>query len=266
MRRIMILVLLLALAATVAAQDNFEPVEVLTVEVLAEYPHDTTSFTQGLLLHTDGLLYESGGQYGQSTLRAVERETGEVLRRFDLPEQFFAEGLALVDNRLIQLTWRENTAIVYEVEAGAEDDTFEPLGTFQYNGQGWGLCYDGDVLYHSNGSNAITVRDPETFEQVGSYRVTLYGAFVDQLNELECVDDDIYANVWNSDTILRFDSTTGVVNAVIDGAGLLTPEERAVAGSGGVLNGIAYDPENDVFLITGKYWPTMFEVNFIPAG
>ncbi|MEM6282101.1 MAG: glutaminyl-peptide cyclotransferase [Chloroflexota bacterium] len=265
MRKFIILSCLLALVATAAAQDGFEPVEILTVEVLAEYPHDTESFTQGLLLHTDGLLYESGGQYGQSSLRAVERETGEVLRRFNLPDEFFAEGLALVDNRLIQLTWREGTALVYELETGAAENTFEPAGVFRYSNQGWGLCYDGEFLYHSDGTNVITVRNPETFEQMGAYRVSLYGAFVDQINELECVDDEIYANVWNSDTILRFDNTTGVVNAVIDGAGLLTPEERQAAGRGGVLNGIAYDPENDVFLITGKYWPTLFEVNFVPA-
>ncbi len=265
MRKFIALLLLLPFSA-VAAQDA-PPVEVeqLRVEVLASYPHDTNAFTQGLLLHDDGLLYESTGRYGMSTLRAVEIETGALVREYALPEQFFAEGLALVDERLIQLTWRENTALVYNLQTGADADTFEPTAAFQYAGEGWGLCYDGELLYHSNGSNTIQVRDPITFDVVRQFRVTLHGAFVDQLNELECVGDDIYSNVWQSDAILRFDKQTGVVNAVIDAAGLLTDEERSQVGGNGVLNGIAYDEENDVFFITGKLWSTMFEVQFIPA-
>lgn len=265
MRKLLLLLVMLLAVSVVSAQEvGFPPVEVLAIEVISERPHDTNAFTQGLLLHTDGLLYESTGLYGQSTLRAVDPQTGDVLRRYDLPEQFFAEGLALVDDRLIQLTWREGAAFVYELDAGAENDTFEPLGTFAYNQEGWGLCYDGEVLYHSDGTTSITVRDPETFAPARTFPVTLYGAFVDEINELECVGDDIYANVWNSDTILRFDKN-GVVNAVIDGSGLMSAEERAQMGGGAVLNGIAYDPENDVFLITGKLWDTLYEVRFVPT-
>ena len=269
MRKLMLVFVLLLVmtAASVAAQDTdpFAPVEMLTMEVISERPHDSSAFTQGLLLH-DGLFYESTGRYGESTLRAVDPETGEVLRRYDLPEQFFAEGLALLDGKLYQLTWREGAAIVYEIETGADEDTFEPLGAFQVNMEGWGLCADDAFLYHSNGSNTITVRDPETFEPVRSFRVTLYGVFVDQINELECVGDDIYANVWQSDTILRFSKTDGVVSAVIDGSDLISAGERATLDAGAVLNGIAYDAENDVFLVTGKLWNSVFEVQFVPAG
>lgn len=270
MRKITALALLLAaLAVGVAAQDEagdgFAPVQQLTVEVLNTYPHDTNAFTQGLLVGADGLLYESTGRYGQSTLRAVQPETGAVLRRYNLPDQFFAEGLALVDNRLYQITWQEQVALVYDLEAGAADATFEPLGTFGYFGEGWGLCYDGNALYMSDGSSRITTRDPETFEPTAQYNVTIYGVFVDEINELECVGDDIYANIWNTDTIIRFDRETGVVNAVIDGRGLLSPEERAAYPGGAVLNGIAYNPETATFYITGKLWASLFEVTFIPA-
>ena len=248
------------------AQDGYPPVEQLTVNVINVYPHDTTAFTQGLLVGDDGLLYESTGRYGASSLRSVEVETGAVLRRYDLPETFFAEGLALVEDRLYQITWREQTAIVYELATGAEANTFEPLGTYQYGGEGWGLCYDGDSLYMSDGSNTISRRDPETFQVMATYRVTLHGAFIDQINELACVGDDIYANLWQSDTIIRFDKSDGTVNAVIDARGLISPDERAAFGSGAVLNGIAYNPESETFYITGKLWDRLFEVTFEPVG
>ncbi len=266
MRKILGLCLCLLMVSAAGAQDEggtFEPpVEQLTVEVLAEYPHDTDAFTQGLLLH-EGLLYESTGRYGQSDLRAVEPETGEVVREFDLPEQFFAEGLALVDDQLIQLTWREQAAIVYELETGADEGTFEPLGTFQYTNEGWGLCYDGEALYHSDGTNTITVRDPETFASTDTFRVTLYGAFVDQLNELECVGDSLYSNVWQSDTILRIDKATGEVTGVIDATGLMSTERRVSLGSGAVLNGIAYNADDETFYLTGKLWDALYEVRFV---
>jgi len=268
MRKILVMGLCLLLASVAAAQDDGDDlpeVEQLTVEVLSERPHDTEAFTQGLLLAPDGLLYESTGRYGLSDLRAVDPETGEVLREFDLPDEFFAEGLALVDDRLIQLTWRERAAIVYDLEAGADENTFEPMATFQYQNEGWGLCYDGESLYHSDGTNTITVRDPETFAATESFRVTLYGAFVDQLNELECVGDSLYSNVWQSNTILEIDKETGEVIAAVDASDLLSLEERLSLGGGAVLNGIAYDAENDVFFITGKLWPTLFEVQFVPA-
>ena len=247
------------LAAAQSENPMTQPVQMLTVEVLSEREHDPNAFTQGLFLH-DGLFYESTGRYGESTVRAVDPETGEVQQQVEVPEQYFGEGLALVDNRLIQLTWKESTALVYDLE------TFEQVDAFEYEGEGWGLCYDGEWLYMTDGTPFIDLRDPETFELVFSGAVTLQGQPVPNLNELECVGDTLYANVWQTDYILQIDKSNGVVTGVIDASGLLTPEERASLESGAVLNGIAYDAENDVFLVTGKLWPKVFEVRFVPQG
>jgi len=246
----------------VAAQSNnpmAQPVPVFVPEVISVRDHDTSAYTQGLLLH-DGLFYESTGRYGESTVRAVDPETGEVQRQVEVPEQYFGEGLALVGDRLIQLTWQQTVAFVYDL------DTFAQVSTFEYEGEGWGLCYDGEWLYMTDGTPFIDLRDPETFELVFSGAVTLQGQPVPNLNELECVGDSLYANVWQTDYILQIDKSNGVVTGVIDASSLLTPEERASLESGAVLNGIAYDAENDVFLVTGKLWPKVFEVRFVPQG
>jgi glutaminyl-peptide cyclotransferase len=143
--------------------------------------------------------------------------------------------------------------------------TFEPLGTFSYEGEGWGLCFDGTTLYMSDGSSTISLRDPATFEPLGALPVTLYGRPLYDLNEMECAGDVIYANVWHTDAIVRIDKASGEVTAVIDASGLLAPEQRAAAGREGVLNGIAYNPADDTFFITGKLWPLMFRVRFVPG-
>jgi len=231
---------------------NYQSPAELVPEVIDRFPHDTAAFTQGLLLH-EGTFYESTGLYGESDLRQVDPETGDVLRIVGLQEAFFAEGLARINNRLIQITWRENTAIEYDLE------TFEVTNVFNYEGEGWGLCYDGSDLYMSDGSAQITRRDPDTFEAVETYTVTLDNRPVERLNELECVDDHIYANVWQTDYIMRFDKATGVIDQRIDASQLRAPDEI----SGDVLNGIAYDGEN--FYITGKLWPVMYYVRFVPA-
>jgi glutaminyl-peptide cyclotransferase len=218
-------------------------------------PHDRSAFTQGLLLH-EGTLYESTGQYGQSSLRQVDPATGEVLRRVDVPAELFAEGLALVADRLVQLTWREGVARVYD------RDTFELVDELAYDGEGWGLCYDGQRLVMSDGSDTLFFRDPETFELLGQVSVTRAGLPVSRLNELECVGEDVYANVWTTEEIVQIDKASGAVEATIVAAGLLTPEEREGTD---VLNGIAYDPETGTFLITGKFWPKLFEVRFIES-
>lgn len=245
-----------------------EPViaERLTVEVLNEYPHDPDSFTQGLLLH-EGTFYESAGQYGQSDVRQVEIETGEVIRKVELNQQFFAEGLTLIPGNpesqpptpdtLIQLTWRERTAIVWSLE------TFQPIGSYLYETEGWGVCYDGERLLMSDGTSNLYVRDAGTFQLQAMIPVTLDGEPVLNLNELECVGSDVYANIWQTDTIVRIDPAAGAVTAVIDTSGLLDSEERAALAGGAVLNGIAYNPETDTFYITGKLWPTLFEVRFV---
>lgn len=237
-------------------------VELLKAEVLNTIPHDTDSYTQGLLLH-DGWLYESAGEWGKSDLRRVDPATGDVLQMVDLPvenlDQYFAEGLALVGDRLIQITWQNGVAFVYDRE------TFEKVDEFTYSGEGWGLCYDGQSLYMSDGSANLFRRDPDTFDLLETIPVTYEGAPVKNLNELECVDGSVYANIWFSEYIVRIDKATGVVTAAIDATGLLTPEERAALPEQGVLNGIAYDAERSIFYITGKLWPKMFEVRFVPV-
>jgi glutamine cyclotransferase len=198
-------------------------VTLLQPEILDVRPHDTGAYTQGLLLH-DGSLYESTGRNGESTLRQVDLQTGEVLRSIDVPEEYFAEGLERVDDTLIQLTWKSEVAFVYDLA------TFDKIGEFTYSGEGWGLCSDGSYLYMSDGSPFIDLRDRETFEPIVSFLVTVQGQMVEQLNELECVGDYIYANVWQTDFIVKIDKRNGVVVSVIDASNLLTAEERATLG------------------------------------
>ena len=226
----------------------------LDTRVLTVYPHDPQAFTQGLLLH-DGKLYESAGRYGVSSLREVERTTGRVLRSLAIANNYFAEGLALVGERLIQLTWQEHVAFEYDRA------TFSPRGQFTYTTEGWGICYDGMRLVMSDGSDTLYFRDPETFAVTGQVRVTLNGQPRAALNELECVEAEVFANIWLTDTIVKIDARTGAVTAVINASGLLPPAERATAD---VLNGIAYDASHGTFLITGKLWPKLFEVQFVP--
>jgi glutamine cyclotransferase len=210
------------------------------------------------LIWYNGFLYESSGLYEKSNLRKVDLHTGAVLQRVDDPTSVFGEGLALNGNQLFQLTWREHIGYVYDV------DTLNPLSDFSYEGEGWGLCFDGKYFFMSNGSDSIFKRDPKTFAVISSVQVLRDGEPINQLNELECVGNSIYANVWMTNTILRVNKSNGKVTGVIDASGLLTPEEIAQAGADGVLNGIAYNPVDDVFYITGKLWPKLFEVKFVP--
>ncbi len=253
---------------TPEATAEASPVELLTVEIIAEYPHDATAYTQGLLLH-EGVFYESAGQYGESNVRRVDPETGVVQQQTAVPEQYFAEGLARVDNRLFQITWKEQTAFVYDI------DTLEPVETFEYEGEGWGLCYDGEQLVMSDGTEILTWRDPATFEVTDTLTVTLdgeplnawslQGVPLSQINELECVGDSVYANVWYTDVILKIDAASGVVTAVVFANNLLPEDDwLALRSEGGVLNGIAYNADTDTFFITGKLWPKLFEVRFVP--
>lgn len=228
-------------------------VQSLRVEVLRELHHDTSAYTQGLLWW-DGGLYESTGRYGESRLRRLDPATGAVEQQVAVPPAFFGEGLARAGDRLIMLTWMAERALVYDLRS------FDAVRTFRYRGEGWGLCHDGDRLVMSNGSDTLTFRDAESFEAVGEVRVTLRGRPRDQLNELECVDGAVYANVWQEDFIVRIDPASGRVTHQIDASGLLTREEaRGVD----VLNGIAYQPDDGTFYITGKWWPKMFEVRFV---
>lgn len=227
----------------------------LAVKVISTRPHDTSAYTQGLVWH-EGQLYESAGQYGESSLRQVDPATGEVRRRVDLPPRYFAEGLARVGDRLIQITWNEGVALVYRLS------DLEKVGELRYTGEGWGLCHDGARLVMSDGSDRLVFRDTETFASVGEVRVRMGGAPVDRLNELECVDGAVYANVYQTEDIVRIDPATGEVTAVIDASGLLDAADYQAGAE--VLNGIAWMPETKRFLITGKRWPLMFEVELVP--
>lgn len=230
--------------------------ERLVVRVIATYPHDTEAFTQGLLWH-EGHLYESTGLHGRSTVREVDLETGEVLRRREVGRDYFAEGMALVGGELIQLTWQEERAFVYRV------GDFSPVREIPYDGEGWGLTYDGTHLVMSDGSDHLTFRDPRTLAVARRVRVHDMRGAIEDLNELEHVDGAIWANVWQTNHILRIDPRTGRVTAMVDAAHLLTDEEEMRAD---VLNGIAWVPEREHFLITGKNWPHLFEVEFVPRG
>lgn len=227
----------------------------LTVEVIAERPHDPGAFTQGLQFANDGKLYESTGLVGRSSLREVTRETGAVIRQRDIPAPYFTEGIALVDDEIVQLTWQAGLAFRWD------RSTFEPTGEQRYEGEGWGLCYDGRALWMSDGSATLTRRDPATFAALGSVEVRRDGEPLRRLNELECVGDDVYANVWMTDEIVRIDPRSGRVTAVIDAAPLRS--SLGVLSPDAVLNGIAYDERADAFLITGKLWPKAFEVRFV---
>lgn len=242
----------LALTGSLTLATTVSAVPVVRPDVVRSLPHDSDAFTQGLLLHC-GHFFESTGLYGASSLREVEPLTGEVLRSRMLPGDEFGEGLALVQDQLIQLTWREGLAHRYHLGSLA------PAGSDRYEGEGWGLCFDGQRLVMSDGSSELFFRDRESFELLGSVSVTRDGLPVRQLNELECVGDLVYANVWMTDVILRIDPGSGQVLTEIDASLLLTPEEYATAD---VLNGIAYHAPSQHFFLTGKHWPRLFEVSF----
>jgi glutamine cyclotransferase len=235
-------------------------VSTYSYEVINTYPHDPAAFTQGLV-YANGRLFESTGLNGQSTLREVNLATGEVLRSKPLDQQYFAEGLALVGSRLIQLTWKNQTGFVYNV------NTFEPLRTFSYAHEGWGLAYNGQEMALSDGTPTLRFLDPETLTEVRQVQVADRGNPVMNLNELEWVNGELFANIWQTDWVARIDPRTGQVRGWVDLTGLLSERDRAEAQATGrgidVLNGIAYDPEGDRLFVTGKLWPRLFEIKLV---
>lgn len=241
-----------ATAATAPTPTPEVEPERLRVRVQARHPHDRDAFTQGLV-YDHGRIFESTGLPGRSSLREVRLEDGEVLRRRVIDAPRFAEGLALVGGELVQLTWQDHVAFVYDAA------TFETRRQHRYATEGWGLCFDGTSLVMSDGSDTLFFRDPATFEVRREVTVRRRGRPVRQLNELECVGPHVYANVWQTDEIVRVVAESGAVDREIDASGLLSEEERYGAD---VLNGIAYVPETQRFLITGKLWPVLFEVTF----
>ncbi|MFR9728616.1 glutaminyl-peptide cyclotransferase [Saccharopolyspora sp. MS10] len=217
-------------------------------------PHDRSSFTQGLEL-LGGTLYEGTGRYGESVVRALDPDTGRVLGERDLPPALFGEGITVVGNRIWQITWREGVALE------RDRDSLRELRRVEYDGEGWGLCHDGARLVMSDGGSALTFRDPASFAVTGSVPVVLEGRPVAELNELECAGGQVWANVWGSERIVRIDPGSGQVTAVVDASGLLPRSERAGTD---VLNGIAAVPGTDEFLLTGKLWPHVYRVRFVP--
>lgn len=228
----------------------------LVARVIETYPHDAHAFTQGLLFY-DGALFESTGLYGHSSLRAVDLSSGAVERKLDLGRDLFGEGLARVGDELFQLTWRRGVALVYRLS------DFALQREYHYQGEGWGLCFDGELLVMSDGSQRLFFRDPATFEVVRTVEVSLGGRPLPRLNELECVGDRVYANVWTTSRIVAIDKQSGTVLDDIDASGVLSMADRASLDPNAILNGIAFDERDGTFLVTGKLWPRLLRVRFV---
>jgi glutamine cyclotransferase len=235
---------------------NFKPTgktgtPVYGFHVVHSYPHDPDAFTQGLTFY-NGHIYEGTGLYGQSTLRKVDLKTGKVLKNHHLPAKYFGEGITVYRNRLIQLTWKSHAGFIYD------NQSFHLLGTFSYLTEGWGITCDGKNLIMSDGTAVLRFLDPQTFTVVKQIEVRNRGRVVSNINELEYVKGEIYANIWDTGYIARISPRTGEVLGWIDLRGLyqLIPKD----GKADVLNGIAYDAHNDRLFVTGKFWPKIFEI------
>lgn len=225
--------------------------------IVKNYPHDPEAFVQGLIYHK-GILYEGTGLNGRSSLRRVELETGKVLQLHNLDRRYFGEGIALWQDKIIQLTWKSQVGFVYNSQ------TFEKIGEFTYPTEGWGITHDGDRLIMSDGTDVLRFWNPDTFEEIGQIKVSYRGNPVFRLNELEYIKGEIWANVWQTDLIARISPQTGQVLGWIDLTGLLAAEDRSPTTD--VLNGIAYDEEGDRIFVTGKLWPKLFEIKLVPQG
>jgi len=249
MLRALAVAILFSLAMPAHAADGYRVVHV--------YPHDASAFTQGLVF-VNGHLYESTGLTGRSSLRMDELESGKVLQRYAVPDKYFAEGLTNWGSTLIQLTWQTHTAFVYD------RFSFRVMKSFSYDGEGWGLTQDGHRLILSDGSATLRFLDPESFKVEGRITVRDHGVAVKELNELEYVRGEIYANVWHSNRIARISPATGEVLGWIDLTGIIPASE--LSSDEAVLNGIAYDAKTDRLFVTGKLWPKIFEIQVVRGG
>ena len=227
---------------------------VYSYRVVNAYPHDGNAYTQGLVFH-DGELYEGTGLYGYSSLRRVELETGNVLQLYELDDEYFGEGITIYNDRIIQLTWKENLGFVYDRQS------FEPIESFNYSTEGWGITHDGIKLIMSDGSSTLYFLDPVTFDKIGSIEVTAAGEPIRRLNELEYINGEIFANIYRTDRIARINTVTGNVIAWIDLSGILQYKDTNPQTD--VLNGIAYDSDSDRLFVTGKKWQKLFEIELV---
>jgi len=228
-----------------------------TFAIVAVYPRDTSAFTQGLA-YRDGFLYEGTGREGQSSLRKVRLETGEIVQQVNLEPDLFGEGITLLNDKVIQLTWKSGIGFVYDL------NSFRLLRRFSYSGEGWGLATNGRELFLSDGTSEIRVLDGETFQEKRRIKVHEGSTAVDQLNELEFVEGQVFANLWHSNRVARISPQTGDVVGWIDLTGLLSPMYRLEPEA--VLNGIAYDPIRKRLFVTGKLWPRIFEIKLSPKA
>lgn len=229
-----------------------EDTPVFQADIVNEYPHDTNAFTQGLVI-VDGVMYEGTGRYGNSTLRVVDIESGELLRRRNLEPRYFGEGITILNGRIYQLTWRSNVGFIYD------QDSFDQLSSFYLPGEGWGITHDGTNLIVSDGSSTLRFLDPETLSEVKQVKVTENGSQVLNLNELEYINGEVWANVWYRDYLVRIDPQSGQVNSRVDLSNLNTNRRSA----DDVLNGIAWDAESQRLFVTGKLWPRLYEIEVL---
>ncbi len=220
-------------------------------EVVNVYPHDREAFTQGLVFRDDKLL-ESTGQEGESTLRSVDLDSGQILRKVDLPAQYFAEGMTVLNGKVYQLTWQHQVGFIYDYQ------TFQQTGQFSYQGEGWGLTNDGHSLILSDGTNRLRFIDPDSFRVLRTIAVSENGKAVDRLNELEFIQGEVYANIWHDHRIVAINPQTGAVTAWIDCSGLIGRSQATDQEA--VLNGIALDEASGRVFVTGKLWPKLFEI------
>ncbi|MFN4984987.1 MAG: glutaminyl-peptide cyclotransferase [Ignavibacteria bacterium] len=229
-----------------------EQVDQLSFTIVRRLPHSQEAFTQGLEVY-NGAFLESTGQYGSSTIRQVDIPTGKVLKSRAIDKSFFGEGLTELNSTVYMLTWLNQQGLIFDAS------TLRQTGTFRYSGEGWGITNDGKHLYISNGTSVISVLDPTSWTIVRTIPITLDGMAVSQLNELEWIDGAIWANVWQSDRVIRISPTTGNVTGVLDLTGILPQNERTPTTD--VLNGLAWNPSSKTLFVTGKNWPAVFELS-----
>lgn len=240
-----------AMAQPAPAQED---IPVYDYRVIKSFPHNNRYFTQGLLIH-EGELYEGTGRNGESALLHLKLDDGSVIKSRQLASRYFGEGIAVANNRIYQLTWRENMVFVYDL------DSFEPVDSLYWPREGWGLTFDGEHLVLSDGTDMLFFLDPETFQPVRQIAVRIQGRPLSQLNELEYIDGEIWANVWMSQQIVRINPQTGQVTGVVDLRGLMN--QTQASGSDAVLNGIAWNPDTRQLYVTGKLWSHIFEIELV---